>query len=123
MNAMSALYHIAQNDPPSLTTTDWSDEFLSFVNVCLAKEATDRPSATELLQVRRLCQAVDCNACNCNCNKALLGAPRFYSRPDGFFSCNMSSSLLHIGSHKLCPVSRNCDISMAEDAPNLHAYM
>ncbi|XP_071848340.1 serine/threonine-protein kinase TAO1-like isoform X2 [Apostichopus japonicus] len=50
MNAMSALYHIAQNDPPSLTTTDWSDEFLSFVNVCLAKEATDRPSATELLQ-------------------------------------------------------------------------
>lgn len=51
MNAMSALYHIAQNNPPTLTThTDWSEAFLSFVNACLAKDPIHRPSATDLLQ-------------------------------------------------------------------------
>ena len=51
MNAMSALYHIAQNDSPSLSGGDWSDDFRCFVDICLRKNHTDRPSATDLLQV------------------------------------------------------------------------
>lgn len=52
MNAMSALYHIAQNDPPSLQTTDgWNQCFHDFIKACLAKEPEQRPSATRLLQL------------------------------------------------------------------------
>lgn len=51
MNAMSALYHIAQNDPPELQQPDnWSEALGSFVSVCLKKEPEDRPTAVELLQ-------------------------------------------------------------------------
>ncbi|GFO29630.1 serine/threonine-protein kinase tao1 [Plakobranchus ocellatus] len=49
MNAMSALYHIAQNDSPSLSGGDWSDEFRAFVDACLEKQPKDRPTATDLL--------------------------------------------------------------------------
>jgi len=65
MNAMSALYHIAQNEPPTLsptidTTIDsngnslhngdhsglisapWSDRFYSFVEGCLRKDPQQR---------------------------------------------------------------------------------
>lgn len=35
MNAMSALYHIAQNESPSLSCSDWSDVFKHFVEACL----------------------------------------------------------------------------------------
>lgn len=49
MNAMSALYHIAQNDPPSLAPTPavegavpWSTQFQSFVEHCLRKDASER---------------------------------------------------------------------------------
>ena len=52
MNAMSALYHIAQNDSPSLSGGDWSDEFHNYVDACLAKSPKDRPNATALLQVK-----------------------------------------------------------------------
>ena len=48
MNAMSALYHIAQNDSPSLSGGEWSDDFRCYVDVCLRKNHTDRPSATDL---------------------------------------------------------------------------
>lgn len=51
MNAMSALYHIAQNDSPSLGGGEWSDEFHNFVDACLQKLPKDRPSAIELLNV------------------------------------------------------------------------
>ena len=39
MNAMSALYHIAQNDSPMLQTavSNWSDTFKKFVELCLKK--------------------------------------------------------------------------------------
>ncbi|XP_076367355.1 serine/threonine-protein kinase Tao-like isoform X1 [Tachypleus tridentatus] len=50
MNAMSALYHIAQNDSPVLTGGDWSDIFRNFVQLCLQKNPCDRPDASELLQ-------------------------------------------------------------------------
>ena len=51
MNAMSALYHIAQNDSPALSGGDWSDDFRNFVDVCLAKSPTERPNATEAMTV------------------------------------------------------------------------
>lgn len=51
MNAMSALYHIAQNDSPSLSGGDWSDEFRNFVDACLFKSPKERPSASDLLSV------------------------------------------------------------------------
>ncbi|PAV63512.1 hypothetical protein WR25_07685 isoform A [Diploscapter pachys] len=52
MNAMSALYHIAQNDPPILAPTPpdqspWSQNFTSFIDKCLRKEAQERMSAME----------------------------------------------------------------------------
>lgn len=51
MNAMSALYHIAQNDPPMLTTPDsWSACFVEFVQLCLRKQPANRPTAEDLLQ-------------------------------------------------------------------------
>lgn len=51
MNAMSALYHIAQNDPPTLAGGDWSEEFRLFVESCLSKSPFDRPAASNLLSV------------------------------------------------------------------------
>ncbi|CAL8249009.1 unnamed protein product [Merluccius merluccius] len=50
MNAMSALYHIAQNDSPTLLSNEWSDPFRSFVEYCLLKIPQDRPSSGELLR-------------------------------------------------------------------------
>uniref|UniRef100_A0A8C2PTR2 Serine/threonine-protein kinase TAO3 n=1 Tax=Cyprinus carpio TaxID=7962 RepID=A0A8C2PTR2_CYPCA len=50
MNAMSALYHIAQNDSPTLQSNEWSDAFRSFVDYCLLKLPQDRPSSAELLR-------------------------------------------------------------------------
>ncbi|VDP17562.1 unnamed protein product, partial [Heligmosomoides polygyrus] len=60
MNAMSALYHIAQNDPPKLAPItnenqpEWSDWFKDFVNICLQKEAEERPPTGVLLNVMEL---------------------------------------------------------------------
>ncbi|XP_078362933.1 serine/threonine-protein kinase TAO1-like isoform X1 [Oculina patagonica] len=51
MNAMSALYHIAQNDPPMLSAPDsWSPCFVEFVQLCLQKQPGVRPTAEDLLQ-------------------------------------------------------------------------
>ncbi|KAH8273231.1 hypothetical protein KR026_008043 [Drosophila bipectinata] len=49
MNAMSALYHIAQNESPTLPKNDWSDAFCSFVELCLKKMPAERPSSARLL--------------------------------------------------------------------------
>lgn len=54
MNAMSALYHIAQNEPPSLADTapsNWSDRFHSFVAQCLQKDSQRRLSTNECVNV------------------------------------------------------------------------
>lgn len=51
MNAMSALYHIAQNDTPTLNSPDWTGVFGHFVEVCLTKSPTERPSSGKLLSV------------------------------------------------------------------------
>lgn len=52
MNAMSALYHIAQNDTPVLQSPEWSDVFRHFVDSCLQKNPAERPTAGKLLSVR-----------------------------------------------------------------------
>ncbi|KAG8146193.1 putative Serine-threonine-protein [Naja naja] len=51
MNAMSALYHIAQNDSPTLQSNEWTDSFRRFVDYCLQKLPQERPSSSELLRV------------------------------------------------------------------------
>ncbi|XP_072106219.1 uncharacterized protein [Mobula birostris] len=50
MNAMSALYHIAQSQAPALQSDHWSAPFRSFVDSCLQKLPQDRPSSEQLLK-------------------------------------------------------------------------
>ncbi|KAK3870307.1 hypothetical protein Pcinc_024462 [Petrolisthes cinctipes] len=49
MNAMSALYHIAQNDAPKMSAPDWSKDFQHFIESCLQKSPPDRPTSARLL--------------------------------------------------------------------------
>ncbi|XP_030649460.1 serine/threonine-protein kinase TAO2 [Chanos chanos] len=56
MNAMSALYHIAQNESPVLQSNHWSDYFRNFVDSCLQKIPQDRPTSDVLLNHRFLCR-------------------------------------------------------------------
>ena len=49
MNAMAALYHIAQNDPPTLQSDEWTDVFRDFVWRCLKQIPQERPTSAELL--------------------------------------------------------------------------
>ncbi|XP_057676271.1 serine/threonine-protein kinase TAO1-like isoform X2 [Corythoichthys intestinalis] len=49
MNAMSALYHIAQNESPALQSGEWSDYFRNFVDSCLQKIPQDRPHSDDVL--------------------------------------------------------------------------
>ena len=50
MNAMSALYHIAQNESPGLADPAWSDVFRHFVDACLQKNPAERPTSERLTQ-------------------------------------------------------------------------
>nr|XP_015836277.1 PREDICTED: serine/threonine-protein kinase TAO1 [Tribolium castaneum] len=49
MNAMAALYHIAQNESPTLQSSEWSDTFKHFVEACLQKSPGNRPPSSMLL--------------------------------------------------------------------------
>lgn len=49
MNAMSALYHIAQNEAPMLQAQEWTDVFRDFVELCLKKSPIDRPTSAKLI--------------------------------------------------------------------------
>lgn len=49
MNAMSALYHIAQNEAPMLQAQEWTDVFRAFVELCLKKSPIDRPTSAKLI--------------------------------------------------------------------------
>ena len=54
MNAMAALYQIPQAPPPTLTAPEkWPADMRAFVAAALVKEPAERPSASDLLQVRR----------------------------------------------------------------------
>uniref|UniRef100_A0A183BQY2 non-specific serine/threonine protein kinase n=1 Tax=Globodera pallida TaxID=36090 RepID=A0A183BQY2_GLOPA len=55
MNAYSAMYHIAQNDPPTLQFNSaeeavWSESFRSFVDQCLRKDPAQRLSTSACLK-------------------------------------------------------------------------
>ena len=65
MNPMSALYHIAQNEAPTLKPTNethQTDDFIAFIAMCLQKNPNDRPKASELLNVirREFSQPLSC---------------------------------------------------------------
>ncbi|KAI0985149.1 hypothetical protein GJ496_001121 [Pomphorhynchus laevis] len=50
MNAMSALYHIAQKREPRLKNPDqWSSQFDNFISMCLQRNPSDRLSSEQLL--------------------------------------------------------------------------
>lgn len=67
MNPMSALYHIAQNDPPTLQSNNsenqtYTSDFALFIAMCLKKNPHERPTAKELLNVNEIClQNLDIN--------------------------------------------------------------
>ncbi|XP_053908967.1 serine/threonine-protein kinase TAO2 isoform X4 [Cuculus canorus] len=50
LNAMSALYHIAQDAAPALQAGPWSRSFRAFVAACLQKGPAQRPPSHGLLQ-------------------------------------------------------------------------
>ncbi|CAI4232440.1 unnamed protein product [Auanema sp. JU1783] len=55
MNTMSALYHIAQNEPPTLapvqdTQAPWSSTFMDFIAKCLRKDPEERSSTDSCIQ-------------------------------------------------------------------------
>jgi len=58
--AYSAMYHIAQNDPPFLQPiadpelSPWSEDFHSFVEQCLRKDPQQRLSTNACLAVRKI---------------------------------------------------------------------
>jgi serine/threonine protein kinase len=53
VNPMRALLMIPSEDPPTLVETErWSPEFQDFLAKCLSKDADERPTAADLLQVQ-----------------------------------------------------------------------
>ena len=64
MNAMSALYHIAQNESPTISSPDWSEVFRHFVDSCLQKNPCDRPTSERLTQVRLADTSSIITSCN-----------------------------------------------------------
>ena len=60
LDAMKILLSIMNSSPPSLNRANWSPEFLDFVDKCLQKDSTKRPSAEELLKTDKFInQALD----------------------------------------------------------------
>ena len=43
---------ILMSEPPSLSSSKWSAEFVDFVNKCLVKDVKERWSVQELMEVR-----------------------------------------------------------------------
>lgn len=61
MQAMSALFHIPQQEPPTLSTPGWSSDFSDFLSHALVLDPDERWTATQLLTVCRCqgCTAMD----------------------------------------------------------------
>lgn len=53
MNNMSAVYHIAENEPPQLgrENTHWTLDFRDFVDCCLIKKPQNRHDTHRCFQV------------------------------------------------------------------------
>ena len=45
---------ICDQDPPSLSSSQWSADFIDFVNNCLIKDVNKRPSAEKLVNVNNM---------------------------------------------------------------------
>lgn len=58
---MSALYHIAQNDTPNLQSSQWTEAFRHFVELCLQKNPIERPSSSQLLSVNSILILISIN--------------------------------------------------------------
>lgn len=43
---------VCWNDPPSLSSSKWSAEFVDFVSKCLVKDVNERWDASQLMNVR-----------------------------------------------------------------------
>jgi serine/threonine protein kinase len=55
MHPMRALFLIPRNPPPRLKQTKkWSPRFINFIEQCLTKDPTKRPTSDELLRVSSL---------------------------------------------------------------------
>jgi len=67
MNAMAALYHIPQNEAPTLADPNWSAEFNSFVQTCLTKSPEDRPGAAVAMMVSHSALALLLSAMSALC--------------------------------------------------------
>uniref|UniRef100_A0A8C6SYQ4 non-specific serine/threonine protein kinase n=1 Tax=Neogobius melanostomus TaxID=47308 RepID=A0A8C6SYQ4_9GOBI len=59
MNAMSALYHIAQNESPTLQSSEWTDYFRNFIDSCLQKIPQDRPHSDDMLGTKDAVRELD----------------------------------------------------------------
>jgi len=53
MHPMRVLFMIPKSPSPQLKDKKWSNDFRSFLAMCLRKEPETRPEASELLQVKR----------------------------------------------------------------------
>uniref|UniRef100_A0A5K3FD33 non-specific serine/threonine protein kinase n=1 Tax=Mesocestoides corti TaxID=53468 RepID=A0A5K3FD33_MESCO len=56
-NTMAALYQIALNPAPSLRESNWTSDFLDFVEFVLKKNPEERPTSAEVL-THRFCTAI-----------------------------------------------------------------
>lgn len=44
--------HILKDEPPTLSSSEWSPDFVDFVSKCLVKDENARWNATQLMDVR-----------------------------------------------------------------------
>ena len=50
-DSMMVMSRVCCNDPPSLSSSKWSAEFVDFVNKCLVKDVKERWSVNQLMEV------------------------------------------------------------------------
>ena len=51
MTSMMIMKRVVEEAPPSLSSSDWSYDFVDFVKQCLIKDVEKRPSVDELMRV------------------------------------------------------------------------
>lgn len=53
MTSMMIMKRVVEEAPPSLSSSDWSYDFVDFVKQCLIKDVEKRPSVDELMRVSK----------------------------------------------------------------------
>lgn len=51
-NPFTIMKEVCAGSPPTLSSSQWSTDFVDFVKQCLVREASQRPSVERLLAVR-----------------------------------------------------------------------